>query len=553
MLLYVRKNALRDFGLAKFSGRRNSLLNLPYLVNFQILNQVGKTVTVMEGSPALHRVYKPGDIMIEEEPYACAVDTQYLASVCSYCIRRESSVRCPLCNSLSYCSIECKNKDVLYHNLECKVLQAVRAAGGHSIDGEMRLVVRALDRSIRERDSKKLSVGDYFGHKRTFDDLMQHLDKLSPNELTNSKGLSHTLFLLTKDHVQTTPEEILTIMDKCRINCHALVDHNSPHAFVRGRVVYLGVSKMNHSCVDVSYVQVFDGRKYTLRALTEIEVTNPLSLTIHYVPPTLPFKTRRRRLLKNYHFVCECPKCKLQNQQPNVPEADERLVTRIEAAFQNRYPYSRWYTMGHEFLNLLKALPETNFYVNWVLSQMQWSCKELGHHEESIFYGTRALLGSISVLSLERIFYTMCESMVMLGWTQPEHKNHTTFLTTRQFTKELYKLTHGMNHSIMRSLDIMIDATEFEQKSPEVETTLSANWYRSLPTPFLRFAKMLEEQIKNSAMGKIRGGGAETCLPYGRSKYASAYQRPYGQSWPVTQRTRPHHLHCMSSIRKMPP
>lgn len=108
MLLYVRKNALRDFGLAKFSGRRNSLLNLPYLVNFQILNQVGKTVTVMEGSPALHRVYKPGDIMIEEEPYACAVDTQYLASVCSYCIRRESSVRCPLCNSLSYCSIECK-------------------------------------------------------------------------------------------------------------------------------------------------------------------------------------------------------------------------------------------------------------------------------------------------------------------------------------------------------------------------------------------------------------------------------------------------------------
>lgn len=53
-------------------------------------------------------VFKPGDIMIEEDPYACSVDTPYLSFVCSYCIRRDSGLTCPNCTVVHYCNEECK-------------------------------------------------------------------------------------------------------------------------------------------------------------------------------------------------------------------------------------------------------------------------------------------------------------------------------------------------------------------------------------------------------------------------------------------------------------
>ncbi|OQR70442.1 SET and MYND domain-containing protein 1-like [Tropilaelaps mercedesae] len=411
--------------------------------------------SVVKASGSLPQTFKPGDIMIEEDPYACSIDGSYLGIVCSYCIRRTSGVRCPRCNAVNYCNNECKMKDSGYHALECKVLQNAR--GNKTVDGEMRLVVRALERSIRERQAGFESVGDYFGHRRTFRDLLAHLDKLSIEDLATARELAMTLFNLIKGQIVTTIEEILVVIGKVRINCHALIDHNSPHAFVRGRAVYLAVSKMNHSCVERNYVQIFDGRRYTLRAIGDVEVTNPFTLTIHYIPPTMPLKIRQRRLLKAYYFVCTCEKCVWQTKHPEQAEVDDNLVRQIETAFEGRNSYTKWYTIGNEFLNELKYLPPSNFYVNWLLSQMQWTCKEIGLHEESIYYGTRALRGTESILTLERIFYGMCESMVVLGWNQPGHANHGGFLEALKLTKKLYELTHGKRHSIVVSLDIMVE------------------------------------------------------------------------------------------------
>lgn len=316
-------------------------------------------------------------------------------------------------------------------------------------------MIRVIDRCLRERRTGCESVGDYFGCRRTIKDLIGHIDHLTDEERKYAESRAQMIFDLIKSHIATTVEETLDLLQRCRINCHSLVDHNSPQYFSRGRAVYLGVSKMNHSCGPTDYVQIFDGRKYTLRALRDIQVHDPLTLTVHYIPPTLPLATRQNRLLNNYYFICNCTKCVWQSRHPETSVVDEELVSKIEHTFEVSHGYEDWLTIGKEFLNELANQPDSNFYVYWLLIQMQWTCAELGRYNESVEYGTRALEGAESILSLEPILFSICESMVKLGWNKRHNENYPRFASTIKMAKDLYLVTHGSDHKIVRSLDVM--------------------------------------------------------------------------------------------------
>ncbi|OQR75062.1 SET and MYND domain-containing protein 1-like [Tropilaelaps mercedesae] len=406
------------------------------------------------GEPNLPLRFSAGEIMIEDDPYSVVIDTDLYGVVCSYCIKKSSASRCSRCSWITYCSKDCKRKDKLYHDLECKVLQSC-AKEDELPDQETRLVIRALDRLIRERREKRESVGDYFGCRRTIRDLVGHLDHLGKDERRQAEIRAQRIFDYVKNCIDTSLDEVLSVLQRCRINCHSLVDHNSPQYFSRGRAVYLGVSKMNHGCGPTDYVQMFDGRKYTLRALCDIQVYDPLAMTVHYIPPTLPLATRQTRLLNNYYFICNCAKCVWQSRHPEPVLAAAELVARIEQTFEVSHDYEEWLIIGKDYLEEMKDLPDSNFYVYWLLIQLQWTCAELGRYAESIEYGTRAMDGAESVLSLEPILFSICESMVKLGWNKRQSNSHQRFLDAIKTAKDLYVITHGGDHKIVRSLDVM--------------------------------------------------------------------------------------------------
>lgn len=320
-------------------------------------------------------------------------------------------------------------------------------------------MIRTLDRCVRERKQGADSIGDFFGYRRTIYDLESHAADLNLTKREKATRRANYIFGLVKEHVDTSRDQVFEILLKCRINKITLLNHHSPRFYCCGSALYLAVSKMNHSCVEAPYVQIFDGRKYTLRALRDIRVDNPLTLTVHYVPPNMPFAQRQKHLLHNYYFICNCAKCCWQARHP-IPEADEAIVSRIEKTFQTAPDYNAWYNIGKELLAKLHDLPDSNFYVNWLLTHTQWTCTMVGHLEESIYYGSRALRSTDIVTTIETILFSMCESMIKLGWHKPESKKQIAFGQAVKLAKSLFVLTHGANHKLYRALESMQKAGE---------------------------------------------------------------------------------------------
>lgn len=313
--------------------------------------------------------------------------------------------------------------------------------------------MRALDRYIRERDNNTISEATFFNCTRTVYDLLSHIEDMSPSEIESAKSKATSIMALVTPFVSTHLEELLDLLQRCRINCHSIVDHNDFHFFSRGRAVYLAGSKTNHTCVTSNeYVQMFNGRKILLRAIRDMEIDDPFKMGIHYMPPTLPYKARLSRCLNNYYFICSCKKCVWQARNPEPMQVDEATTSEIEQAFEEYHSFEKWYDMGKKMLEKLKDFPDKNFYVYWLLIQMQPTCFELGKYKESIEYGIRATNGAESILSLEPVFYYLCHAMTKLGWHKASNPNQARFNETYKLTKTLYTITHGPNHRIVQGL-----------------------------------------------------------------------------------------------------
>ena len=76
--------------------------------------------------------YKPGDVVIENDPFALAVLDKMIPMVCSWCLKpaTKTSQRNPLslcggCKTLKYCSPACQKEDWSKgpHKKECKYLK----------------------------------------------------------------------------------------------------------------------------------------------------------------------------------------------------------------------------------------------------------------------------------------------------------------------------------------------------------------------------------------------------------------------------------------------
>lgn len=76
------------------------------------------------------------------------------------------------------------------HYYECSAL----ATEEETPDEELRLVIRTITRYLSEKDNP--TVGDFFGRKRTIDDLLSHLTDLNDDELASVSWLCTFLIFI---------------------------------------------------------------------------------------------------------------------------------------------------------------------------------------------------------------------------------------------------------------------------------------------------------------------------------------------------------------------
>lgn len=393
--------------------------------------------------------FRKGEIIHEDEPYASAVDSKLIKATCSYCFGNSGDLFCQGCHVLKYCSSECLTKDKCYHEIECRVLGKMAAC--ELPDAEFRLVVRALAREVTETDQGWISVGEFFGCNRSIKDLLSHVEKLSTEQRETAMTKVNTIHDLIKSHLSVSLDDVLEMLQKCRVNTHAILDFSHSRVVTRGSAVYLAASKTNHSCeVNEDYVQVFEGKNIILRAIRDFTVTDPNNITVHYMPPMLTYKERQKRCRTNYHFECNCKKCR-SDKNEEIAACSEQLASEMREAFAGATKVRTWYRLGLRFLSRMAHLPLTDYYVFWMNVQLQVCGLELNLQEESIYFGLRALSAAQSWISQETILYNLYRAQVGLGW-RDSADHSSSFKATMILARKYARRAHGKDHPVVDEL-----------------------------------------------------------------------------------------------------
>ncbi|XP_022696540.1 histone-lysine N-methyltransferase SMYD3-like isoform X2 [Varroa jacobsoni] len=366
--------------------------------------------------------YRPGDIILDELPYAASVSSDSISYVCSLCFSSTATELCGGCQKVVYCSEECKESDYRDHYYECCILPAEEELP----DEELRLVIRTITRYLAEKGNP--TVGDFFGRKRTIDDLLSHVGDLNEEELTSIHLRVDELMTLIENHIDIDYDVAMELLMKCRINSYCVMDHNDPNFYSRGRALYLAASSVDHTCEDTDeYAYMFDGRR----------------------------------------FILSCSRCVTDARQPleerQKRECDEELAAEIDTLFTEQKTMQEWYEGGTEVLKKFGDIPVTDFYHFWVLTRMQVATHEIGHLEESLLLGARGLRGADSVLSMEPIMFYMCSAMAKLGWNKKGSKDYEAFHKGYSLAKKLFTVTHGSKHEILTLLQ------SFKRETPPSE------------------------------------------------------------------------------------
>ncbi|OQR67966.1 N-lysine methyltransferase SMYD2-A-like [Tropilaelaps mercedesae] len=405
--------------------------------------------------------YRAGDIIHEDSPYAVAVNVENAAYTCSYCFGSNAEMSCTGCQKLIYCSAKCQENDAVDHSLECGIL----ADREELPDEELRLVIRALHKFVREKDAPSMS--DFFGSKRSMNDLLSHVQDLNATDLEEVGGRVTEILNLLGGSLNVDQHLVVEILMKCRINRYCLINHNEPSFSTCGQVVYLGASAIDHSCViNESYTYLFDGRRIILRALTDFTLDDPRSLRIHYLSSQLPYDQRRMMTLETYYFVCSCDKCVSQARAPEIDaslkELAEQVTNEVDTLYQSSLTTPEWYQEGLAILDKYYETLNGDFALFWLLTQLQNQAIEQGFMEASLKHGSDALRSANTVLSMEPILFNLCLAMKMLGWNERNSEGYRTFAKGTKLTMKLFSVSHGPKHPIMKTLQSFKEKTSLE-------------------------------------------------------------------------------------------
>ncbi|XP_019628954.1 PREDICTED: N-lysine methyltransferase SMYD2-like [Branchiostoma belcheri] len=355
---------------------------------------------------------EPGTLIVKEEPYAYTLtDEELLRTRCHYCLKRlENSVRCDACRAALYCNEECKKAASFHHRPECRGYSRLMGLPEH---------LRVMGRILYKMHARKTDMGA-LGPLSSLVSNIETLKSCEEGIVSLDSKMDSLAQHMEKDALpdRAFMEEIY---GKIASNSFAILDENMCSI---GIGVYPQASMINHSCQS-NCIGMFYGPQIQIRAN---EYIRPGEQIFHgYIPPLLPTAKRQEKLLKTYHFLCQCADCRNTDRDRlmrcvKCPDCSERVAPNADGVYEKceACGFAKFDADFYEEMDLLieyaenildKAQAEDreydlyflesclaqvdftlhsdNVYVIRLLKDLVEVCVELSQWEKAVQYGKR--------------------------------------------------------------------------------------------------------------------------------------------------------------------
>lgn len=258
--------------------------------------------------------YFVGDKICEFQPFVYVLNNGLIPVRCSYCFKAFVSLnkrRCRLCSCAYYCNNNCQIKHLPTHQKECAYLQ--RCTRSDLPNRFTRLQAHAM---WRLEDPSALETCCTVGNKTYYyQDLPTHTGvlKFCPNIGSSVRTGYEALQSFVNDR-SISFEKFHALYDKVNRQTVYIVD--APGEDI-GIAMYFGLAAIEHSCRPNANI-TFIGTTAQIVACRDIEVADPHTVTLRFVPLTLSTASRQSVLEYCGRGPCSCELCE-------SGEADELL------------------------------------------------------------------------------------------------------------------------------------------------------------------------------------------------------------------------------------
>ncbi|CAH1270561.1 SMYD2 [Branchiostoma lanceolatum] len=281
----------------------------------------GRGIRCNKGSSA---GIEPGTLIVKEEPYSYTLtDGELLRTRCHYCLKRlENSVCCDACRAAKYCNEECKKAAKFHHKPECRGYTRLMNLPEH---------LRVMGRILYKMHARKTDMGAL----GPLSSLVSNVETIKNCEEGIQSLESKMDSVAQHMEKEALPDRAFMeeIYGKIASNSFAILDENMCSI---GIGVYPQASMINHSCKS-NCIGMFYGPQIQIRAN---EFIRPGEQIFHgYIPPLLPTAKRQEKLLKTYHFLCQCADCRNTERDRlmrcvKCPNCSERVAPNADGIYK---------------------------------------------------------------------------------------------------------------------------------------------------------------------------------------------------------------------------
>lgn len=334
-----------------------------------------------------------------------------------------------------------------------------------------RLAVRAMSRCLTDRARGEVTRYPFFEIERTLDNVRSH--QVDANEATvNALRNEANMIKLKMDRAYRTDvkaDELLDLLFKIKVSAFIIYDSNAPRVVRLGSGLYLGASRMEHTCEAIEkYVLHFDGPNLIITALCDFTVDDALEIRRNFVSPNFTLTKRRQELSFKYYLRCGCPRCALEERAEarNLPLGLEEFANLPDANMVRN-----WERKARDYFELVRHHDDHDFYRYSLAYKLQFLCSGKSDVPSAIRYGIEALGGALVFEENKQIRCMLAKDMVKYESSDSDNKVSENFLSLLNFNVELFSTVFTPSHRLVkdsqRTIARLRSAAQRAQNVPE--------------------------------------------------------------------------------------
>ncbi|XP_020217895.1 histone-lysine N-methyltransferase ASHR2 [Cajanus cajan] len=216
---------------------------------------------------------------------------------------------CPSCSHHLFCSQTCLNSSS-HSPWACKALT--------SLTNSTPLQQQPQERQVQARFV--VAAHDLLLHTPSHINMLLSLQGTPDAAIIDAANFLHSLISpLFPPHSQLSADLVAQLMAKDRLNSFCLMHPYSPHGpqrSIKAYTVYAKASLFNHSCLPnacrFDYVDTSEEHNTDIVVRLVEDVPEGKEVCISYIRVGRDYCTRKRILMEDYGFTCECDRCKIE-------------------------------------------------------------------------------------------------------------------------------------------------------------------------------------------------------------------------------------------------